>query len=424
MKDTTASGLRLDPSDQAMLQGEFGSGAALAMRLLCGFADTVKARTLLPITGSHIDGCLFHGQASLDFIEAFRASGTTVRVPTTLNVGSLDLIHPELVRLPAADAEPCRRLMQAHQALGCLPSFTCAPYQSLARPHFGDQVAWGESNAIVFANAVIGARTARYGDFIDLCCAITGRAPAWSLHLDEHRLGQAVFRLTGFPASVAATDGLFVAVGLIVGAACGALVPVIVGLPDPGGEDRLKALGAAAASAGSVAMFHAVGLTPEAPDLHTALGGRAPLSSVVITPADVAAVLAGLNDVPDGAPLGAVCLGTPHFSLSEWQRLRSALAEAGPCRTPIYVNTARDTLLHLQTDPGFSRLVDQGVTIVVDTCTYITPILRQGGGAVMTNSGKWAHYAPSNLGVSVAFGELEECVASALAGRVVRGAGA
>ena len=38
----------------------------------------------------------------------------------------------------------------------------------------------------------------------------------------------------------------------------------------------------------------------------------------------------------------------------------------------------------------------------------------------MTNSGKWAHYAPGNLGVQVAFGELEDCIASAAAGRVVR----
>jgi len=293
----------------------------------------------------------------------------------------------------------------------------------LARPRFGEQVAWGESNAIVFANSVIGARTARYGDFVDLCCAITGRAPAWSLHLDEHRLGRVLFRLSGFPASLVAGDGLFVAVGLIVGAACGPHVPVIAGLPDPGGEDRLKALGAAAASSGSVAMFHAMGLTPEAPDLATALGGREPLASFEVTQEDVRAALAHLSSVPDGTPLTAVCLGTPHFSSAEWRRLAAALANAGPCRTPINVNTARETLRQLQADPGFARLLANGVTPVIDTCTYITPILQEAGGAVMTNSGKWAHYAPSNLGVEVAFGELEACVASALAGRVVRSAG-
>lgn len=271
-----------------------------------------------------------------------------MRVPTTLNVGSLDLIHPDLVRLPAAGAEPSRRLMEAHQALGCLPAFTCALYQSLARPRLGDQVAWGESNAIVFANSVIRARTARYGDFVDLCCAITGRARAWSLHLDEHRLGRVVFRLSGFPASLVAGDELFVAVGLIVDVACGPHVPVIVGLPDPQGEDRLKALAAAAASSGSVAMFHNVGFTPEAPDFATALGGREPLANIEVMQADFRAALANLSSVPDG---------TPHFSSAEWRPLTAALAHAGPCRTPIYVNTARETLRQLEADPGFARLV-------------------------------------------------------------------
>lgn len=415
--------VRLDATEAAMLNGEAGPGVAFAMRVLVGFAAAVGAGSLIGIRGGHVDGCLYHGRASLDFVERFAAAGTRVRVPTTLNVGSLDLIHPDLVRMPAADAGPSRRLMQAHLDLGCEPSFTCAPYQSLSRPRFGDQVAWGESNAIVFANSVIGARTARYGDFVDLCCAVAGRAPAWSLHLDEHRAGQVLFRLTGFPASPAADDGLFVAVGLIVGARCADRVPVIQGLPDPATEDRLKALGAAAACSGSVGLFHAVGVTPEAPSLAAAFDGRVPAEAVDITPADVAAALARLSTVPDGAPLAAVCLGTPHFSLAEWHRLAAALDHAGGCRVPIYVNTARDTLRRVRSDPALARALARGVTPVADTCTYVTPILREIHGAVMTNSGKWAYYAPGNLGVEVAFGDLADCVASAAAGRVVRGAG-
>lgn len=424
------SDLILDDADRAMLHGEAGPGAAFAMRVLTRFAAAVGARSLIGIQGAHIDGCLYHGQASLDFVERFAGSGARVRVPTTLNVGSLDLIHPDLVRMPAADAGKSRRLMEAHLELGCQPSFTCAPYQTLFRPRFGEQVAWGESNAIAFANSVIGARTARYGDFIDLCCAVTGRAPAWSLHLDENRLGEMLFRLTGFPASAGAGDALFVAVGLIVGARCGDRVPVIQGLPgrenpdtegqDIGTEDRLKALGAAAASSGAVALFHAVGLTPEAPDFAAAFGGRAPLATVDITPEDVAAALAHLSQAPDGAPLAAVCLGTPHFSLAEWRRLAAALADAGECRAPIYVNTARDTLRQVRADPDLAWMIGRGVTPVTDTCTYITPILRDVSGAVMTNSGKWAHYAPGNIGVQVAFGSLADCVASAVAGQVVR----
>src|SRR6202044_3343188 len=116
------------------------------------------------------------------------------------NVGSVDLIHPELFRRFADLPHNGKRLMQAHLALGCLPTFTCAPYQTAHRPRFGAQIAWGESNAIVFANSVIGARTERYGDFIDLCCGLTGRAPEFGLHVEENRRARVLVEIVSIPA--------------------------------------------------------------------------------------------------------------------------------------------------------------------------------------------------------------------------------
>ena len=342
-------------------------------------------------------------------------------MPTTLNVGSIDLIHPELMRMTANQRSKPARLMAAHEQLGCISSFTCAPYQTLFRPLFGEQVAWGESNAIVFANSVIGARTNRYGDFLDLCCAITGRAPAWGLHLDAHRRGEILFRLTGFPDSLEATDSVFIGVGLAVGMQAGERVPVIEGLPPARDEDQLKALGAAAASVGSVGLFHAIGLTPEAPTLADAFHGGKPEEIVTLTPEDIRAAVAKLSTVPDGAPLAAVCLGTPHFSRGEWRRLASLLRAEMPRRgVPIYVNTGRATLDAVRGEGLLDGLEDFGLIPVVDTCTYVTSILRKFDGAAMTSSGKWAQYAPGNIGCTVAFGELGDCVASAAAGHVVR----
>jgi len=412
--------LLLSPADEAMLNGDAGPAAAFAMQMLAAFGRAVGAPALLDITGAHIDGCLYHGQVSLDFVERLAGYGGRVRVPTTLNVGALDLIHPELMRMTPPAQVPARRLMRAHEELGCEPSFTCAPYQTRFRPEFGDQIAWGESNAIVFANSVIGARTNRYGDFIDLCCAITGRAPAWGLHLDGPRRGSMLFRLGGFPAALVVTDALCVALGLIVGRAAGDHVPVIEGLPTAT-EDQLKALGAAAASAGAVGLFHAIGITPEAPTLSDAFGGRAPESTIEIHPVDVSRALAQLSTVVDGTRLTAVCLGTPHFSRAEWLRLLEVLRGTAPDRgVPIYVNTGRATLEDLEAEGALNGVREFNVRIVTDTCTYLTPILERLDGVVMTNSGKWAHYAPGNLGVQVAFGELEDCIASAAAGRVVR----
>jgi hypothetical protein len=404
--------------DRSTLEGADGDASAFAMRILVSFGEALGAPSLLDISRAHIDGCLYHGQVSLDFAERLVTGGGRVKVPTTLNVGAIDLIHPELIRLSKPEQAPARRLMNAHEELGCVPSFTCAPYQTAFRPSFGEQIAWGESNAIVFANSVIGARTNRYGDFIDLCCAVTGRAPAWGLHLPENRRGQVHFRLAGFAASLDPTDSLFVAVGLLVGSLSGERIPVIEGLPPPRSEDALKALGAAAASSGSVGLFHAVGITPEALTLNDAFGGTTPEEAIVITPADVSRVLRELSTAEEGSPLTAVCLGTPHFSLEEWQRLVPLLG--GRPVVPIYVNTGRATLETVRSEGLLDAVERSGVIVVTDTCTYLTPILERLDGTVMTNSGKWAHYAPANLGVRVAFGELEDCIASAMAGRVVR----
>jgi len=413
--------LQLTSYDQSLLGGEQGSAAASAMKILVAFAEAIGAEALLDITQAHVDGCLYHGEVSLDFVERLVQGGGRVRVPTTLNVGALDLIHPEIMRIGTSREAPARRLMEAHEALGCHPSFTCAPYQTLFRPSFGEQIAWGESNAIVFANSVIGARTNRYGDFIDLCCALTGRAPAWGLHLDENRSGRLLFRLSNFPDSSIASDSLYVAVGLIVGERSDERIPVIEGLPPPRDEDQLKAFGAAAASTGSVGLFHAVGVTPEAPSLAAAFAGGTPDETIVVRPADIDDALRRLSTVPEGAPIAAVCLGTPHFSRREWDRLLRLLdaTKARRC-VPIYVNTGRATLQGLEQD-GLLRDIDRFSLIpVVDTCTYITAILERLDGAVMTNSGKWAHYAPGNIGVEVAFGDLDDCLASAAAGRVTR----
>jgi hypothetical protein len=411
--------IELTAHDQALLRGEGGDAAALAMRVLVRSADLMGAPRLLDITSAHIDGCLYHGQASLDFVERLVAGAGKVVVPTTLNVGSLDLIHPELFRGDDGVRSRAERLMQAHLELGCESTFTCAPYQGRHRPRPGQQIAWAESNAIVFANSVLGARTNRYGDFMDLCAALTGRAPACGLHLAENRLGQVLFELQDFPTEPAGRDVWFAALGLYAGKQVGARIPVFLGLPPDTTEDELKALGAACASTGAVGLFHAVGITPEAPTLAEAFGGRPAEEVVAVSRAQLQRTRAALSRARPGDRLAAVSVGTPHFSLAEFEQLLTLLAEegAGP-RIDFYVNTSRFILWQLEQSGQAQKLRSHGITIVTDTCTYITPVMKQTRGLVMTNSGKWAYYAPANIGVEVAFGSLRECVRSAIRGEV------
>ncbi len=410
--------LDLSPLDRELLDGAHGAGAAFAMRLLQRFAEAVGAPAFLDIEGAHVDGCLYHGRASLDFAERMVALGGKVRVPTSLNVGSVDLIHPELFRGTREHAENGARLMRAHLELGCAPTFTCAPYQSAARPRFGAQIAWGESNAIAFANSVIGARTNRYGDFIDLCCAMTGRAPAYGLHLSENRMARALVEIASIPDDWD-LERLAVAVGHTIGRRCGGLIPAIVGLPQEMSEDDLKALGAAAASSGAVALFHVVGRTPEAPDLETACGGLELKLRLQLTAEDLRAAARSLSTVADGATLSAVSLGTPHFSIAEFARLMPLLDGPRPV-VDIFVNCSRATVNEVRKRGWEAALVAGRVTLVADTCVYVSALMRPGLGAVMTNSGKCAYYAPGNLNVEVAYGSLAECVASARAGKVAR----
>jgi predicted aconitase len=411
--------LHLTAFEKDIADGGLGKAAAFAMDILLRFGEAIGAPSFIEISQAHVDGCLYHGQVSLDFVERLATEHGRVRAPTTLNVGSMDLLHPELIGGAAELRSAGRRLMEAHLALGCEPSFTCAPYQTRFRPRFGDQIAWGESNAIVFANSVIGARTNRYGDFIDLCCALTGRAPAYGLHLEENRKGEVLFRLRD---AGDATDTLYVAVGAIIGERSEGRIPVIEGLPPPRSEDQLKALGAVAASTGSVALFHAIGVTPEAPTRRDAFGGSSETGEIIeMTSADIRQALAKLSTAPDGTPLVAISLGTPHFSFQEFQTLAPMLTgfRAAP-GVEFYVNTGRETYTAIEAAGLLAVLEAAGLIIVTDTCTYVTSILRRLDGTVMTNSGKWAHYAPGNIGVEVAFGSLQDCIASAAEGRVVR----
>jgi predicted aconitase len=408
--------LRLTAEEEGMLGGRDGAGVALAMRVIVGLARIAEAPRLVEITSAHVDSCLYHGQVSLDFAHRLVDLGAAVRVPTTLNVGSMDLLHPGLIRTSTSAerriAVGGRELMSAYVALGCTPTWTCAPYQLPDRPRFGEHVAWAESNAIVFANSVLGARTDRYGDFVDICAAITGRAPYAGLHTAEARRGTVVFDCRSLGDRFLRSELAYPLLGHHVGSLAGSEIPVLVGIPGDVSEDNLKAFGAAAASAGGVAMFHAVGVTPEAPDSVDQLPRYA------VDLATMRSTRRRLSTISSGG-VDAISVGTPHASYDECVRLAELLRDGPRIVTPLYLSTGRATRAQAAESGVLASLEAAGVTVVVDTCTYVTSILAPGVKNVMTNSGKWAHYAPGNINVDVVLGSLEECVASARAGRVV-----
>ncbi|WP_236792992.1 aconitase X catalytic domain-containing protein [Amycolatopsis sp. GM8] len=396
-----------------MLAGEAGPAAQLCLRMIVALAGVRGARRLLDVESAHVDGCLYHGRAGLDFAERLVELGGKVAVPTTLNVGSLDLRHPENVRADPETTAGARKLMTAYTQLGCSPTWTCAPYQLTHRPAFGTHVAWAESNAIVFVNSVLGARTDRYGDFLDIGAAITGRVPDGGLHRDANRKATIRLDCSGLPRRLLAEDAAWGVLGHLAGRAAGSGVPVLTGTGEDVTEDQLKAFGAAAASSGGVGLFHVVGVTPEAPTLEAVAGQGIDTISID----DLRPMRDELSTARESR-LDAVCLGTPHFSLTEFERFASLVD--GEFRIPVYVTTSRAVLAEAERLGFAAKIRDAGARIVVDTCTYITPILDPGLRTVMTSSGKWAWYAPGNIGVDTVLGSLGECAASARAGHLVR----
>ncbi len=415
-------GVALDDEMAALLTGAAGPAAATAARLVVATAELLGAADLVAVESAHIDGCLYHGDSGVLFAERLAAGGGRVRVPATLNVGALDLLHPERVRFDAARAAMARRQMAAYEALGCRPTWTCAPYQTGHRPRVGAHVAWGESNAVAFVNSVLGARTNRLGDFLDICCALTGRAPNTGLHLTANRRAAVVLDVTRLSLALKEREAFYPVLGSLVGRIAGSAVPAVVGLPPGIPEDRLKALGAAAASSGAVALFHVIASTPEAPTLDAALQGGPLGERIAVTPAMVRDARDALSTAAAGAGarIDAVAIGSPHLSRAEFDALHGFAAGISRFAVPFYACTSRAVWQDLERDGAAAALAAKGIVPVIDTCIVVAPVLPAASGVLMTNSGKFAYYAPGNTGYATVFGSLADCVASAAEGVVRR----
>ncbi len=410
--------LTLTADEQAIVSGADGNTAEqLALQLVVEAARILGADRLVPIVSSHIDGCLYHGDSGVLYCERLAANGGRVKVPTTTNVGALNLLNPDQVRVPKDRRAMAARLMTAHTQMGCQPTWTCAPYQAGARPALGAQIAWGESNAVAFANTVLGARTNRYGDFLDIACALTARAPNYGLHRTGDRRARLLVDVSKLSERLKREDAFYPVLGALIGREAGDAVCVVDGLAVQPNEDQLKALCAAAAATGAVALIHIVGVTPEAGNLEAALQDEHPDETIIVDADMIDAARRSLSLSTSGT-IDCVALGSPHFSGDECRQLLR-LAKGRPFRTPVYVCLGRHTLSDLESDGTRNALAGLGVEFVVDTCVVVTPILPKGKGVMMTNSGKFAHYAMGNTGYEPQFGALSECVESAVAGRVV-----
>jgi cis-L-3-hydroxyproline dehydratase len=409
--------LALSPRDRDDLAGRNGPARAAAMRVITRVAAMEGASELLDVACAHLDCCIYTGPSSIEIARHFAALGGRFAVPTTLNAISADLRPGAAPSGTAALGEATLRQAEAYLAMGAEASFTCAPYLRDEPPTAGQHVGWAESNAVLYANSVLGARTQKYPDYLDLCVALTGRAPLAGCHTDAGRKAVERIDLT-MPAG--ADESFWPLAGLAVGKRAPHGIPVVAGLertsPTP---DDLKAFCAAFATTSAAPMVHLAGITPEAPSVAAALGVTAPLRRAAVTRADLSALWSSVNAGTDA--IGLVALGNPHLSEREIRALH-ALLDGRTVRVPVIVTTARAVLDPLARDGTMDRMTSAGVRFIADTCWCMLgePVVPPAAGAVMTNSGKYAHYGPGLTGAGYRFGSLADCVEAACVGRIDR----
>ena len=411
--DATHTFIELTEQDQALLGGEQGKAAQVAMQIVLRMAELQGARSLVDVTQAHIDGCIYTGPASLRFARQLVQWGAKVRVPTTLNSISVDQRRWRELGVDPALGEPASALGDAYMAMGAQLSYTCAPYLLDSAPKAGEQIVWAESNAVVYANSVLGARTLKYPDYLDICIALTGRAPLIGCHLDTQRKARLQIEL---PALGELDDAFYPLLGYHIGALAGSRVPLVLGLEKRKPSlDDLKAFGAAFATTSAAPLFHIAGVTPEAIDPAQVLdaGTRIPVEKIRLQ--DLMLSWRELNSARDPR-VDVVSLGNPHFSLGEFAHLARLCRGRRKHPDVVLAITCGRAVLEQAREAGHIAVIEAfGATLVTDTCWCMLgePVIPLAATTLMTNSGKYAHYAPGLVGRKVHFASLAECVDAA-----------
>lgn len=413
----TESMLTLSASDKKLLNGENGKAAQLAMQIVVRMAKIQGATELVDISQAHIDACVYNGPSSLLFAQKLQSLGGKVRVPTTLNSLSVDTRRWKNHGVKESFGTPASQLGEAYRAIGAQPTYTCAPYLLGTAPEYGQQIVWAESNAVTYANSVIGARTQKYPDFLDACIALTARAPAIGAHIDSGRLPSLKIQINGIHRT-SIDDAFWPLLGYHIGAIARNDIPIVFGLEDYSvTSDNHKAFSAAFATTSSVPMYHINAITPEANAAASALSDT--IKTVQVGFTDLMKSWTELNS-SDNDTVDMICLGNPHFSATEIEALAKLCK--GRSKHPdvkVIVTLGRDVFEQRVDAKAKDLLESFGVQFINDTCWCMIeePIIPSSASTLMTNSGKYAHYGPGLVNRPMHFGSLAQCVDAACTGK-------
>jgi hypothetical protein len=400
--------MQLTDEEKRMLDGEYGEVVRKSLKILVALGEIYGAERMLKIKNVHSPGVSYRvaGDAGLNFVKDASREGRFT-IPVTLNTIGIDSERWEELEyhFPRCFALKQIELLDAYQKMGAIATYTCAPYLTGNIPVMGEHLAWGESSAVAYVNSVVGARTNREGGPSALAAAVTGRVPEYGFHLEENRKGKYLIRVD----VEMKTDKDYAVLGYFAGRIAGRDVPVFEGIKGRPTLENLKALSAAIASSGAVALYHIVGVTPEAPTADAVIGKQEPIIFGLKEYREVVEKFTVDGDVD------FVVTGCPHCSIVEIGKV-ARLLEGKKVKAEFWVCTARQTKV-LADKMGLTEIIEKaGARIICDTCPVLAPTSTKGYKKLLTNSGKLAHYAPGLWNLKTGLLEIEECVDAAIKG--------
>lgn len=408
--------IQLSSFDQAILDGVNGEASRVSMKIIVRMAHIMGAQELMDVSQAHVDGA-WYGPGSLAFGEKLRDWGGIFKVPTTINSLNVDQKRWRALGVDAEVGMSCDRLTKAFLDMKGKASFTCAPYLLETAPKLGEAVAWGESNAVIYANSVLGARTLKNPNMLECLIALTGRAPKSGVYLDDGRLATVCIQV---PLIKDNDDSFWPILGYCIGAVAANRIPAITGVADlKPTKDDFKAFSAAFATSSSAPMFHMIGLTQEAPTLESIQSKDVALEGIELSMDSLMSCWNEFNHGTSARQVDIISLGNPHFSFQEIKRLVFLCRGRTKHKDVRIVVTCGRAQYGLAAQAGHVEEAESfGVQFLTDTCwcSIEEPIIPQHARVIMTNSGKYVHYGPGLTGRNFCFGSLEMCVKAACSG--------
>jgi len=402
--------------EEQMLAGKHGEAVQLAMEILTKVGDTYEAERMIEIASAHTVMTPYRDimDAGVEICEKFAELGAQYSVPTTLDPAGMDLQRWRELKIPEKYAEKQMRIVKAQENLGGIPVWTCTPYLHGNVPMLGQHLGWSESSAVIFANSVMGARTNRLTAVVDMAAGIAGRAPKFGLHLDENRHGGVMIKINVKPKLLADAD--YPVIGYFVGKQVADKIPVLTGIPHSVSMDQLKNMGSAMAASGSVALYHILGVTPEAETIHKCFQKGELEMTVELGTTELKQTKEEMCTIGSGE-VDFVTVGCPHYSIMEIRKLAALLRGKKTHKgTKFWIYTSKHVKM-LAERAGYSSIIEaSGAQILTDTCMLVSPTDIYGFKTLMTDSGKCAQYAPALCGTEVVYGSMEDCVEAAIKG--------